>query len=206
MPLNRTDAPVAHSMVDHLDHRTRRPTTPFPRYACCWMAFNSIYFVAYRDHLQQGNPRPRNKPVNELPSEAEHLQFIATRFTPRLTRRLLKLKAFQFFLNRRPRWHHGDVPDINGVQPNGVTNIGKSIYSAQPVLAQLDRAMVARIDTPAQLPADQDALAAQIVFMLFTVRNNMFHGGKELLDPNANTVLRNAYMLLRRIVDSFLIR
>lgn len=203
---DRIDAAVAHSMVDHLDHPRRRPTTPFPRYACCWMAFNNIYFVAYRDYLASGHPRPHNRPKNQLPQEKEHLDYIVTQFDDQLITRLLQSKTFQFFLNRRPEWHNGSVPDTNGVRPNGVTNIAKSIYTERPVISGIDRATYTKWIGPNRTSADGNSLAKELVFMLFTVRNNMFHGGKEMSNTNANTVLRRAYILLRMIVNSFLLR
>ncbi|HEY4312833.1 MAG TPA: hypothetical protein VGN12_25510 [Pirellulales bacterium] len=204
MKFDRIEAPVAFSMVDHLDHPTQQPTCVFARYACCWMAFNNIYFVALRGKLATNPKYCQDRKPHEMPSEKCHLTFIASQIVPGVLQQVIESPSFEFFLTRRPTSLHGNVPDIQGVPPNGVTNIARSIYANVPKVSGLDRTIAGRVGTKNQLATDEGAVAAELVMMLYTIRNNMFHGGKEFDDPNANEVLREAYVILRNIVDSFL--
>ena len=204
MVFDNIEAPVAHSMVDHLNAMAVPPDTPFTKFSCCWMAFNNIYFLVSKQKADQeaaGGGKVRTKP----PAEWEQHEFILKEFTPQLKNELINSPAFQFFLNRRPRWGGSDVMvDDNGNRANGVTNLAKSAYKGRPVLATIDEARYRRWLTAARTPQDTDGLVAQIVDMIYTVRNNTFHGRKELLDPVARAVIDNAYELLRMIVVSFL--
>lgn len=49
-----------------------------------------------------------------------------------------------------------------------------------------------------------DPLARQILDVLYTIRNNAFHGGKRADDANDAEVLEKALPLLMMVVDSFL--
>jgi hypothetical protein len=50
----------------------------------------------------------------------------------------------------------------------------------------------------------QGILAEQIVFMLYTVRNNLVHGSKNPGEENELTVVQNALPLLELVVRAFI--
>ncbi len=50
----------------------------------------------------------------------------------------------------------------------------------------------------------RDALAKQVLDLLYTVRNNAFHGGKRADDANDREVVERALPLLALVVDAFL--
>ena len=50
---------------------------------------------------------------------------------------------------------------------------------------------------------DIDLLAKQIVGMLYTIRNNLFHGGKRADDAQDQEILKNAIPLLAIVVRFF---
>ena len=53
-------------------------------------------------------------------------------------------------------------------------------------------------------PTCQDILVEQIILMLYTVRNNLVHGGKNPEEANDIRVIENALELLELVVKAFL--
>jgi hypothetical protein len=51
---------------------------------------------------------------------------------------------------------------------------------------------------------ERDHLAEQILWMLYTIRNNLFHGGKDAHDATDCEVVEKALPLLSPIVSYFL--
>lgn len=107
----------------------------------------------------------------------------------------------RFFLYRCPEWRYVDNAQVPRPQVmNGVLNMTYSIATNQYIWTPIDPIYYNRyIAAPAQ--PDRSELIRQISLVLYTIRNNTFHGGKEAGDENAQEVLDHAYSLLRQIVD-----
>jgi hypothetical protein len=202
VPYTRQEAPLAHNKIDAIDTTPNPPDSPFTHFTHCWMAFNDIYGIVTHQTLANLPNASR-----QLRSERSQLDRVRPLFTQQLKDDILGDSAFCFFLNRTPQWNGQPVPaDANGVTPNGVINLNESRYSANIVIAQIDRPRYRGWTATPQAGADCEALIDQIFKVLYTVRCNTFHGGKDTTDDNAIEVVNNAYVLVRKIVDSFLTR
>ena len=86
-------------------------------------------------------------------------------------------------------------------------NIEDSRYSApSPIVKQIDRGMYPSWASAPRPGPYLEQLTDQILEVLYTVRCNTVHGGKDTTDDNAIEVVENAYRLVRTIVDRFLVR
>jgi hypothetical protein len=116
--------------------------------------------------------------------------------------------CLEFFAHRVPIWQGERIEqDARGQQVRGVLNVRETLCKEYPrwipvdanalgaCLAQIRNGVV--VDVP-------DPLIPQIGDILYTVRNNLFHGCKGSDDSNDEEVLRNALVLLRAIVDFYI--
>jgi hypothetical protein len=125
-------------------------------------------------------------------------------FTDDLKRRLVEHPSSSFFVYRTPQWRGQPIArDASGQRLNGVLNVGYTIDDQHPVWTPIDVQTFEEYQAGARDPARADALARQILNVLYTVRNNTFHGGKRADDANDREVLEKALPLLIAIVDSF---
>jgi hypothetical protein len=198
VPFTRQQAPLAHNKIDEIETSPIPLDSPFTEFTLCWMAFNNIYSILTRRAL----------PVaTALPQEQAQLRCARGAFPQALKDSIIRHDSTRlFFLTRVPQWNGRDVAAINGVVPNGVVNLAKSEYACQAVVREIDRAKHASWMAAPVAGADCDELVREIVDVVYTVRCNTIHGGKDTTDDNATTVVNNAYFLVRTIVDSFLIR
>ncbi|HEV2294703.1 MAG TPA: hypothetical protein VGR35_12685 [Tepidisphaeraceae bacterium] len=74
-----------------------------------------------------------------------------------------------------------------------------------PVWAPIHPAAYAQWRGGNQTPAIAAELTRQIVDVVYSVRNNTFHGGKEPEDENAQRVVMNATALLKLILAEFVV-
>ena len=93
--------------------------------------------------------------------------------------------------------------DDRGQRLNGVLNVGYTVDAQHPVWTPIDAAEFEACQSGAKTPKRRDELAKQVLDILYTVRNNIFHGGKRADDANDNEVLTRALPLLAMIVNSF---
>ena len=94
--------------------------------------------------------------------------------------------------------------DGRGQRLNGVLNVGYTVDVAHPVWAPIDRALFGKAEQRTLKADERDVLARQILDVIYTVRNNLFHGGKRADDANDREVLERALPLLVMVVGSFL--
>lgn len=213
------EIPVAYSMLDlareaSSEHRTYNT---FQRYICYWVAFNNIYTtigeregrVALLRRDSAGNLQTEQiAGISfyrvDAPRERDLLDLAFTKFTDALKITLAEHESTAFFLNRRPKQADQEIPaDAFGQVPNGVLNIGYSLngYPRYSPVSQADYSQYAQDKNNVEAC---DRLAKQVLNITYTVRNNLFHGGKRTDDGNAQEVVENAFPLLRLIVLSFL--
>jgi hypothetical protein len=86
---------------------------------------------------------------------------------------------------------------------NGVLNIGYTI-PGYPRYSPVDEVPYSKYLADNTATQERDRVAKQVLNITYTVRNNLFHGGKRSDDGNAEEVLEKAFPLLRLIVLSFL--
>ena len=145
-------------------------------------------------------------------SEGEQIAEAVDLLTRDVKHYLISHPSVAFFVKRIPRFEGMPLEfDANGQRLNGVLNVGYTVSRAYPVWSPIDPALYVSYmggdpDYTKRTAADRDLLVRQIVAVLYTVRNNTFHGGKRADDSHDIEVAAMAYPLLKLIVDSFLIR
>jgi hypothetical protein len=209
------EIPVAYSMVAMA---TQVPSVhPLQAFTCYWAAFNNIY-VAISERAGKsaqlrknadGSLRTRavgqiNIPRVSTVSEREQIDLAFQRFPDELKRRIVEHSSTRFFAYRTPHWRGQPIEkDASGQRLNGVLNVGHTVDAKHPVWAPIDIGMFEAYQSGARNSVHRDALASQILDLLYTVRNNAFHGGKSADDANDTAVLEQALPLLVMIVASF---
>jgi hypothetical protein len=220
MALNRIDVPVAHSMV-RLAKRVhqQQDVPPFQRFLCYWMAFNNIYIVLGEQEglfstllPDEGAPITREVAGRQIPNlhpprEWRLINVAKSKMSPSLKQQLILHPSVEFFVTRVPRWR-GDplTHDAHGQRLNGVLNVGYTVSAQYPVWSPIDSEKYHKVKRGSGEPGDLDDLASQLVDVLYTVRNNLVHGGKRADDSNDGEVVEKALPLLQMIVDYFLAR
>jgi hypothetical protein len=212
---DKSDFVVACSMVSWVDANPM--AEPRHVYASYWIAFNNIYvtladFRGKAASLNKdsngsvkmirvdGNDMPKVTPVKER----EQIEIAIKELADNAKAELVGHKNVIFFVNRSPVF--GQYPlekNKAGQKLNGVLNVGYS-YRDYPVWSPLNREAHAKVKSKSASKADIDLLAKQIVDMLYTIRNNLFHGGKRADDAQNQEILKNAIPLLEIVVRFFL--
>jgi len=211
------EVPVASSMLKVADGFVEAHTHPLHVFTWYWTAFNNIYVtVADRKgkkaELQwdgDGNLKTRALGAVTVPkvktvSEQEQLQLAFEEFSDDLKTFLVAHENTLYFAQRTPSWWGNAVAvDANGQPVNGVINVGYTVDLRYPVWSPIDTK--ALLDFRADLSKVElrDSLARQVLELLYTVRNNTFHGGKQADDANDQEVLQRAVPLLAAIVRAF---
>jgi len=212
--------PVASSMLENAARiRPRRDGGElFQRYYLYWTAFNNIYTViAGRKGLQfrikkqdngsiitfpNGNV---NIPAVETISEKKQIHLVIPEMETEFKHALILHESTRYFVNRIPFWQGRQVEsDAFGQRLNGVINVKYTSDSRYPIWSPID---VKYYREYLEKPDDDDKrdfLTGQVLDLLYTVRNNLMHGGKALDDSNDLDVMRNALPLLELIVDYFI--
>lgn len=217
MVLADYEVPVAYSMVAMASQTPARRPDAIQQFMCYWAAFNNIY-VTIAERAGKGaqlklNPdgsiRTRvvgqvNVPVVTTISERDQLELAFAHFADDLKRRLVEHASARFFVDRTPIWHGQRIEyDDGGQRLNGVLNVRYTVDARHPVWTPIDRAEFEAYCGGEKTPKRRDVLAAQVLDVLYTVRNNTFHGGKRADDASDNEVLAKALPLLTMIVWSF---
>jgi hypothetical protein len=212
------EVPVAYSMVAMAAQTPpERRADAMQQFMCYWAAFNNIYVTiseraGRRAQLRRnpdGSIRTREIAQVKIPevstvSEREQIDSVFQQFPDDLKRALVEHTSAHFFVHRTPRWRGQPVvQDEGGQRLNGVLNVGYTIDARYPVWTPVDIIEFDAYQQGDRTAERRDALAKQILDVLYTVRNNTFHGGKRADDANDNQVLTEALPLLAMIVKSF---
>jgi hypothetical protein len=222
------EIPVASSMIEAVRCLPPHCSNLIQHFMCYWIAFNNIYVTIADRNSQAGKGVQRvtpslkpdgtqkikreggaDVPQVSLMSERDQIAGARKEFSPELKHKLIVHANTEFFVRRIPKWRGRRIPkDKLGQCINGVLNIGKTIDEKHPIWAPIDTAeynqYVKNCADGLQADANlQERLASQILEVLYTVRNNTFHGGKRADDASDREVLRNALPLLTMIVYSF---
>lgn len=217
IPMNLQAFPVAQGMIE----LSRRPNLDdFNRYMCVWSAFNNIYqYLGDRDglksELQYDNlyPRPRQVDGYYLPNvktqkEQTLILHAINKLSDDQKSNLLRLPQVGFFVRRTPQGAEGvHLPgqdglfDSQGQRINGVLNRTRTVDPWYPYYAPIDLEKFEAFQ--AGDLSDLQLLSEQLAMLLYTVRNNLMHGHKEVMSENDGEVVRNAYPLLEYLVSCF---
>jgi hypothetical protein len=212
MHLSSEDVPVAYSMM-RVVRESSLDDFPFDKYCCCWMAFNNIYAK-----LSEGSsfaPQLTGKKhspiggvvVPKVNNGSEQNQIrIAVRGLPSQVKHwLIDSKHMKFFVDRTPKLGGESKPiDPCGQRLNGVLNIGHTLATRQLIWQPIDGDGYRQYKEEGQNEQLCESLTHQIVMVLYTVRNNLFHGGKIREDENDEEVIRHALCLLMSIIDAYI--
>ncbi len=213
------EIPVATSMIKAARRLRKRKDGyhPFEKYVYYWTAFNNIYHnIAYLEGEQatykkdkQGNIKttlngsvsiPAVKPVEER----KQIELAINQFDNVLKHQLIMHDSTRFFVYRTPCWEEKSIQkDINGQTVNGVINVNYTTDSNHPVWSPIDVEAYNNYINNQNDNAARNLLAKQIVFLLYTVRNNLLHAGKRIDDTNDTEVVEKATPLLATIVSAF---
>lgn len=217
-PMDVRVLPVAYGMIE-LSRRSN--LEDFIRYMCLWSAFNNIYqFVGDQDgfgsRLQydaQQQIRTREVMGYHLPrvetrSDTDSFLHAIGKLDNSQTERWLSLPGVSFFVNRTLQGAKGnnlsgrrELFDRQGQRINGVLNRTRTVDPRYPYYAPIDlekyEAFQAGDLSHLQL------LSEQLAMLLYTVRNNLMHGHKEVMSQNDGEVVFNAYPLLEFLVSCF---
>lgn len=199
-------------------------------YMATWIAFNAIYVAEHKHQYARFKKTEdgEKKFVNryeygyhmvdvDTVSEREMVQHALKKLPPEFKRELITLPlprgdagdtCLGFFASRVPVWQGIRIEqDIRGQMVRGVVNVRETICKEYPRWVPVDRKMLD--DFLAQLKAGVEAevpkrLIEQIGDILYTVRNNLFHGCKGSDDAYDDEVLQNALRLLQAIVNFYI--
>jgi hypothetical protein len=219
--LHQFEIPVAYSMVALAQKTSQVDPQPFQEILCYWSAFNNIYTTiaehkGYFGRLRtqkNGTIRARADGSVLIPEvemslrERDEIDLAYNEFNEALKHKLIAHPNSKFFVERVPKWHGAEVKfDGNGQRLNGVLNVRYTIDLKHPVWSPIDFSAYARYTQDKASSDDINLLAKQLVYLVYTVRNNTFHGGKRADDANDLQVIEKALPILRMIVESFMSR
>jgi hypothetical protein len=201
--------PVASSMIELAEHAHH----PFQKYFCYWAAFNNIYTLIGQ---QQGAlprfvvDRAGNVKIEQewgfkfpkviTPSERQRIKATICIICANVKNALITHPNVKFFVERTPKGVLSSH-DLQSQLINGVLNITRTINLQSPIWSPIDKK--AYQIYIAGDPTSQDILTEQIILMLYTVRNNLVHGGKSPNEANDIRVVENALPLLELVVRTF---
>jgi len=217
--LSRYEVPVAYSMIALARQSSKFGPQPFQEYMCYWTAFNNIYttLAEQKGHIarlrtqKDGSIRTRPNGSVQIPevekvlTEREEIELAFDEFSETLKHELVTHPNAKFFVYRIPKWHGRRIEfDGSGQRLNGVINLRYTVDEKHPVWSPIDIQAYERYSQAKPEKGDKDLLAKQILFVLYMVRNNTFHGGKRADDANDRKVIEKASPLLSMIVEHFI--
>lgn len=221
MIMDLREFPIANGMIKLAQRlKSNESGNIFMKYMCLWSGFNNIYqCLADRDglgpKLDSNKPFTKRRPLCDyilpnivLKSEQNLILNAVRKLSCEQKKSLLCLGQVEFFVNRTPQGVEGTsqteisgIFDSQGQRINGVLNRTRTISPLYPHYAPIDMEKYQSF-----LAGDQthiDLLCAQLVILLYVVRNNLMHGHKETTRENDPKVVSNAYPILEFLVSCF---
>lgn len=208
--------PLAASMVRLVEQARRGDMEPLEQYVCYWVGFNNICvtianeqghrpeLLASDGQLQLEQVGAFRMPTVRTPNPRDRLEAAYKVFPPQLKERLILHRGTRFFVNRLPRFQgHELTVDARGQRLNGVLSIDRTVEADNPVWCPIDHALYHAYLKGERTSESVDRLGKEIVCLLDTIGNNLFHGGKRSDDASDINVVEHALPLLKEIVNSF---
>jgi hypothetical protein len=193
---------------------------PFVNYMNYWIAFNNCYVFLWDadgknlKQLKIENGGISTKPNGSVlipqvigqPTEKQQIENAFLHWDEKFKIALVKSPATRFFVNRAPKLasYKPIEHDANGQKLNGVLDMAKTIDETHPVWRPIDIDAYERFVNGGRAKNDVCLLAGQILWLLYAVRNNLFHGSKVANDATDEEVVRNATALLTMILEYLL--
>jgi hypothetical protein len=210
------EVPVAQAMLVLAEEISLQP---IQQYFCYWTAFNNIYtLLAERRGCGPQVHKNKNSSVRYrtiggfqmadvgVVPESKKLDLAFAAFSQILKDALIQHKNTSFFVYRRPVWRTTTFEfDKKGQRVNGVINMNRTTHSDYPVWTPIDTNMYEKYIESPNYGDSRDVLSRQILDLLYTIRNNLVHGGKRYDDVTDEEVLFNALPLLKMIVLDFIV-
>jgi hypothetical protein len=214
MMLAPYEVQVAFSMKALAEQSRANFEHPIAEFMCYWVAFNNVYVTIADRHGDRASLRQKSDgSVNWISvgplrmarvdaiSERRQLETAFKYFPEDLKSALVSHDNVRFFVERSPKWQ-GQILEYDalGQRLNGVINVGHTVDARHPVWAPIDASLYSAytgLDSTIR-----DLLAKQILDLLYTIRNNVFHGGKRADDADEVEVVERASPLLALILDS----
>ena len=206
-----TEVPVAATMLD----LARKADQPVQQFVCYWTAFNNIYTTiterrGFTPRLSKKQPT-RSVWGIEMPnvllcSERDQLKNACDQFCDELKSSLINHPSAAFFFKRRIlQWKDRALQaDASGRPLNGVLNVARTIDESlvvwSPIVAETYETYVAGN----RLPEIRDALASQILSILYCIRSNLTHATTLADEASNSEVVSAAIPLIQMIVSEFL--
>jgi hypothetical protein len=209
--LHNYEIPVAVSMLQ----LASRTSEDIPNFMCLWVSFNNIYTTLWEKcrnhqrptHLSGVDPSCPLKTsltlTETIPREHNLIEHAFAHLSDQGRHDLAVHPNVAFFAHRTPRYQSRLVhTDSAGKRLNGVLNVGYSRPN-HPVWSPLDMQVYQRYQGNHVDSGARDQLANQLVYIVYTVRNNIFHGGKRADDADDMEVVQKALPLLKILVQDF---
>lgn len=209
--------PVAQSMIALADSLLLRDGDALARYVCLWAAFNNIYMTigdgdGLHVTLRQKNGSLATRPVAgvnipqvDAPLERDLIRNVVRQVPDSVGRALLLHENVSWFAQRTPNWQGSALArDVHGQRLNGVLNVGHTVSRDNPVWAPIDVALHMECVRADGAHAGAAELIPQIVNLLYTVRNNIAHGGKSPDDRSDRDIVLRAAPLLEILVKGLI--
>lgn len=210
MKFYQIEIPIAVSMVELAEQAQH----PFQKYFAYWAAFNNIYVVIGNQHglaVQPNLDRKKNPKFEKkwgytfpkviIPGEPRQILETINQLDTQTKENLIKHPNVTFFVHRMPTGVSSNH-DARGQLINGVLNITRTIDLLSPIWSPIN--ITAYESYLAGNIIDQTTLTEQVVFMLYTIRNNLVHGSKNMNEANDIEVVVMALPLLEIVVKSFI--
>ncbi|CAA9364642.1 MAG: hypothetical protein AVDCRST_MAG93-7873 [uncultured Chloroflexia bacterium] len=218
MILDNHEVPVAYSMRAMAEDPVHSASQPLQDFVCYWTAFNNIYVTVAEKRGRRASLRRfedgtlRTRPVAHvrIPQvvtvrERDQIDLAFDELDADLKQKLVEHAGTRFFAHRTPRWQGCKIElDALGQRLNGVINVGYTVDADHPVWSPIDTDQYESYMHGDRDPETRDALARQVLDLLYTVRNNAFHGGKRADDADDHQVMGKALQLLTLVVAAFL--
>ncbi len=213
------EIPVAYSMVALAQQSAKIAPQPFQEFMCYWTAFNNIYtkIAEHKGHfarlrtrsdgtiVDRKNGGVRIPEVEMTLKERDEIGLAFNEFNEALKKKLIGHPSTKFFVKRTPRWHGRKIEfDENKQKLNGVINVKYTVDHEHPVWSPVDFGAYERYCQGGATAEDINLLSRQLTFLIYTVRNNTFHGGKRADDADDTEVVEMALPLLKTIVEFFM--
>jgi hypothetical protein len=203
-----SDLPIASSMIELAGQAEH----PFQKYFCYWAAFNNIYTVIGKRYgLLPEQRQDRGSLLTEpiwtyifpsikVPSGSKLIKKTVEQLDERTKSKLIEHPNVKWFIDRVPVGSLGRI-DRLGQVINGVLNITRTIEPDIYVWSPINETIYNDCIN-GDLTYQQD-LSEQIVFVLYTIRNNLVHGHKSISNDNDLRVVRKGLPILKDLVESF---
>jgi len=197
------------------------------KYMATWMVFNAIYVAEHHQPYATFKEEDGKKVfVNrygygyqmvdvQTASERDMIQRALKKLPTKFKRQLIALPlpdtddtCLGFFARRVPVWQGDEIrQDARGQPVRGVVNVRQTTSKAYPRWVPVDQEMLNEVLDQLKAGVEIDVpnrLIEQLGDVLYTVRNNLFHGCKGPEDSNDTEVLQNALYLLHAIVKFYI--